>query len=82
MKKTNYFKEIIDSLRELNKDFGNRDLCEHLALATCEYPKIDFISDKELSFLLKKYIGEQSLGIENQIVNYEEDYDEFSEEDY
>lgn len=82
MKKSNYTKEIIDSIKELSTEYKNNSLMFHIGLATQEYSDICTISDKEFSFLLKKYLGELSLGISSQIITDDDYIFDLDEEDF
>lgn len=73
---TEYKEEIKAAVEELLKR-DEYPVAMHIALATQEYPIIDNISDKELAFLLRKYLSCQELDIHPHI----SDYTELLEED-
>lgn len=82
MKKVNkqdYFKDILQTLKELKEEFPNETIALHLGLASEGYSHIEDIpSDKELSFLLNKY---QAAKVLDHTIPFTEDYDIEEEED-
>lgn len=58
--------QAIDSLAELEE----LSIGMHLELATQDYDKLDFVSDKELAHILKEYVRQQELSLPPK---YEED---------
>src|SRR5699024_8051893 len=64
-----YKKEIQEKLSKIARYKGNFGL--HLAMATQEYDELDFISDKEMCYLLDKYIACHDLCISSQITKEE-----------
>lgn len=75
-----YFKEVIQTLKELHEEFPNEPLSIHLGLASEGYKHIEDIpSDKELSFLLTKY---QAAKVLDHTIPLSEDYDPEEEDEY
>lgn len=76
----NYFKEIVETLERLHKQYPKQSIGQHLSLATADYYNVD-IMDKELSFALLKY--EQELELNESFSNRvkEDDNPDFDEED-
>lgn len=73
--KKDYTKEVLNNLREIHKSLGG-NLGLHIAMAT-EGSKLDFLTDKELSYQLEKYLNLKELDIDSQLLNFEdEDYEE------
>lgn len=82
MKKLDYTKEVLSSLKELLKH-ANGNLLMHIVLACSEYPQLEYVSDKEFSYLLDRYIsmleiGELSLPPEH----IDDGYDPYYTDDY
>ena len=59
--KINYKSKIIQTLKDLAKQYPAQTLSQHIGLATFDYPTIDALSDKELFFALEKYMCEKQL---------------------
>ncbi len=64
------YKEVLNILSELHKDYPSYGLARHIATATGDYGDIWGMTDKELLFALTKYQAELALD-EDQIVSDE-----------
>lgn len=60
-KKTNYYKETINILKELHQSYPTYNLGRHISTALSDYPDIWDLSDKEFHFALSKYQAELTL---------------------
>jgi hypothetical protein len=60
-RKPNQFKEIINILTDLHKDFPSYNLGRHLSTALDGYGDVWGMTDKELLFALQKYKTELEL---------------------
>lgn len=77
MKKQNYTKDIVKSLVEINQNYPDQDLLFHVGLACSDYKDIMQVPDKELAYLLEKYLVEKSLDYTPNIFTTDEfDFDE------
>lgn len=80
-KKTNYYKEIINTLNDIHKAFPDLNLGRHISTATADYPDIWDMPDKELLYALNKYQSELELELSSSRVEnitgdtYEDDPD-------
>lgn len=54
-------KECLSILRELSNSYPAQSLCQHIFIATSDYPSPDFLTDKEFLFSLNKYKTEKDL---------------------
>lgn len=67
----NYRQEILQAMAEI-ATLTDKPIGIHLALATQEYSKIDFISDKEMAHVLKNYLRQEELA---DLITDDEEYD-------
>lgn len=56
----NHRQEILQAMAEI-ATLTDKPIGIHLALATQDYAKIDFISDKEMAHVLKTYLRQEEL---------------------
>jgi len=70
--KPNYYNEILSCLQELKTLFPDYSMGKHLSTITDEYGDIWGISDKELSYALKKYKAQ----LEMYVPTHEEDIED------
>lgn len=62
--KQNSFKEIVEILKELNKNYPNQGCAKHIHEATLDYKNnLWILNDDELLFALIKYKAELELNI-------------------
>lgn len=59
------YKEVLNVLTELHKEYPSYGLARHIATATADYGDIWGMSDKELAFALTKYQAELALDNNN-----------------
>jgi len=70
--KPNYYIEVIESLKELKTLFPDYSMGKHLSTIIDEYGDIWGITDKELSYALKKYKAQ----LEMYVPSNEEDIED------
>lgn len=70
--KPNYYNEIITYLQELKEVFPDYSMGKHLSTIIDEYGDIWGITDKELSYALKKYKAQLEMYVPEHEENIEE----------
>lgn len=64
--KTNYYKEIIDILKELKSQYPSYSLGKHISTALDDYGDIWGLSDKELHFAFTKYKAQMQMDVPHE----------------
>lgn len=65
--KPNYYNDILSCLKELKDLFPDYSMGQHLSTVLEEYGDVWGITDKELSYALKKYKAQQEMYVPSHV---------------